>query len=86
MNRAQRRAMRQGKTKRPDLNDPAQAQKMLEELPVATLVSVINNILDILQKRCAGPRRLTQRARSTARRRRFGRVRGTVGMWEAGKC
>lgn len=51
MNRAQRRAMRQGKTKRPDLNDPAQAQKMLEELPVATLVAGINNSLDILQKR-----------------------------------
>lgn len=51
MNRAQRRARQQGKTKGPNLNDPVQAQKMLENLPIATLVAGINNSLDILQKR-----------------------------------
>lgn len=40
-----------GKTKGPNLNDPRQAQKMLENLPIATLVAGINNSLDILQKR-----------------------------------
>lgn len=51
MNRAQRRAAQQGKTKKPNLNDPRQAQEMLENLPIATLVAGINNSLDILQKR-----------------------------------
>jgi hypothetical protein len=51
MNRAQRRAIQQGRTKRPDLNDPIQAQKTLENLPAATLVAGINNSLDILHKR-----------------------------------
>lgn len=51
MNRAQLRASRRSKAKGPDLNDPEQAQKMLEGLPVSTLVAGINNSLDILQKR-----------------------------------
>lgn len=40
-----------GKAKGPNLNDPRQAQAMLENLPIATLVAGINNSLDILQKR-----------------------------------
>ena len=51
MNRAQRRARQQGKKIERNLNDPVQAQKMLENLPIATLVAGINNSLDILQKR-----------------------------------
>lgn len=51
MNRAQVRARKRGKAKGPNLNDPAQAQAMLENLPVATLVAGINNSLEILQKR-----------------------------------
>lgn len=51
MNRAQRRAMQKGKIKEPNLNDPRQAQEMLESLDLATLVSGMNNSLDILQKR-----------------------------------
>lgn len=51
MNRKQARAIKHGKAKGPNLNDPRQAQEMLENLPIATLVAGINNSLDILQKR-----------------------------------
>ena len=51
MNRKQHRAMKHGKLKGPNLNDPKQAQEMLENLPIATLVAGINNSLDILQKK-----------------------------------
>ncbi len=51
MNRKQARVVMKGKTRGPNLNDPRQAQAMLENLPVATLVAGINNSLDILQKR-----------------------------------
>lgn len=51
MNRKQRRAAIRGKAKGQNLNDPRQAQEMLENLPIATLVAGINNSLDILQKR-----------------------------------
>ena len=51
MNRKQVRAAMRGKAKGPNLNDPRQAQKMLENLPIATLVAGINNSLDILQMR-----------------------------------
>lgn len=51
MNRKQSRAIMRGKAKGQNLNDPRQAQKMLETLPIATLVAGINNSLDILQKR-----------------------------------
>jgi len=51
MNRSQRRAVQRGKAKGLDLNDPRQAQEMLENLPTATLIAGINNSLDILQKR-----------------------------------
>lgn len=51
MNRKQARAAMRGKTKGQNLNDPRQAQAMLENLPIATLVAGINNSLDILQKR-----------------------------------
>ena len=50
MNRKQARAMKHGKAKGPNLNDPRQAQEMLENLPIATLVAGINNSLAILQK------------------------------------
>lgn len=43
--------MNKKQKKTPNLNDPRQAQKMLENLPVAALVAGINNSLDILQKR-----------------------------------
>lgn len=51
MNRKQARAAMHRKEKLPNLNDPKQAQKMLENLPIATLVAGINNSLDILKKR-----------------------------------
>lgn len=51
MNRKQARAAMRGKAKEVNLNDPRQAQAMLESLPVATLVAGVNNSLDILQKR-----------------------------------
>lgn len=51
MNRKQARAFMQGKKRGPNLNDPRQAQEMLENLPIATLVAGINNSLDVLQKR-----------------------------------
>lgn len=51
MNRKQARASMRGKAGRLNLNDPRQAQAMLENLPIATLVAGINNSLDILQKR-----------------------------------
>ena len=51
MNRKQARTAMRGKAKGPNLNDPRQAQAMLENLPIATLVAGINNSLDILQKR-----------------------------------
>jgi len=51
MNRKQARAVMHGKGRGPNLNDPRQAQEMLENLPVAVLVAGINNSLDILQKR-----------------------------------
>lgn len=51
MNRKQARAAMRGKAKGPNLNDPRQAQAILENLPIATLVAGINNSLDILQKR-----------------------------------
>lgn len=51
MNRKQARAIKHGKAKGPNLNDPRQAQGMLENLPIATLVAGINNSLAILQKR-----------------------------------
>ena len=50
MNRAQRRAKRE-KRSNIDLNNPEQAQAMLEKLPIATLVAGINNSLSIIQKR-----------------------------------
>ncbi len=50
MNRKQRRDLKYGR-KRTNLNDPGQAQEMLENLPDATLVAGINNSLSILQKR-----------------------------------
>ncbi len=50
MNRKQRRDLKHGR-KGTDLNDPGQAQEMLESLPDATLVAGINNSLGILQKR-----------------------------------
>lgn len=51
VNRKQTRTAMQGKSKGPNLNDSRQAQAMLENLPIATLVAGINNSLDILQKR-----------------------------------
>lgn len=51
VNRKQARAAMRGKAKAPNLNDPRQAQAMLENLPIATLVAGVNNSLDILQKR-----------------------------------
>ncbi len=51
VNRKQVRAIKHGRAKKPNLNDPKQAQEMLENLPIATLVAGINNSLDILQKR-----------------------------------
>lgn len=51
MNRKQRRYLKYRKSKGRNLNDPGQAQEMLENLPDATLVAGINNSLDILQKR-----------------------------------
>lgn len=51
MNRKQARAVMKGKAKRPNLNDPRQAQEMLENLPITTLVAGINNSLDILRKK-----------------------------------
>lgn len=41
----------QGKSKKPNLNDPRQAQAMLENLPITLLVAGINNSLRVLQKR-----------------------------------
>lgn len=51
MNRKQRRDLKYRRSKGTNLNDPEQAQEMLESLPDATLVAGINNSLDILQKR-----------------------------------
>ncbi len=51
MNRKQRRDLKYKRNKGTNLNDPEQAQEMLENLPAATLVAGINNSLDILQKR-----------------------------------
>lgn len=54
MNREQARAAMRGwtkKAKKKDLNDPRQAQAMLESLPTETLVAGINNSLGILQRR-----------------------------------
>lgn len=51
MNREQARAAMRGRAKKKDLNDPRQAQAMLEGLPVETLVAGINNSLGILQRR-----------------------------------
>lgn len=51
MNRKQRRDLKFKRNKGANLNDPEQAQEMLENLPAATLVAGINNSLDILQKR-----------------------------------
>lgn len=39
------------KTRGLDLNNPKQAQELLENLPVSILVAGINNSLEILQKR-----------------------------------
>lgn len=51
MNRKQRRDLKYRRSKGTNLNDPEQAQEMLESLPDATLVAGINNSLGILQKR-----------------------------------
>ncbi len=52
MNRKQRRAVQYGrKTEGVDLKDPEQAQELLENLPVATLVAGVNNSLNILRRR-----------------------------------
>lgn len=51
MNRKQRRDLKYRRKQGANLNDPGQAQEMLESLPDATLVAGINNSLDILQKR-----------------------------------
>lgn len=51
MNRKQRRDLKYRRSKGTNLNDPEQAQEMLENLPDATLVAGINNSLGILQKR-----------------------------------
>ena len=51
VNRKQRRALQKGKLKGSNLNNQKQAQEMLENLPIATIVAGINNSLDILQKR-----------------------------------
>lgn len=51
MNRKQRRDLKFKRNKGANLNDPEQAQEMLENLPAATLVAGINNSLDILQKK-----------------------------------
>lgn len=51
MNRKQRRDLKFRRNKGANLNDPEQAQEMLENLPAATLVAGINNSLSVLQKR-----------------------------------
>lgn len=51
MNRKQRRDLKYKRSRGANLNDPEQAQEMLENLPDATLVAGINNSLGILQKR-----------------------------------
>lgn len=51
MNRKQRRDLKYKRSRGTNLNDPEQAQEMLENLPDATLVAGINNSLGILQKR-----------------------------------
>lgn len=51
MNRKQRRDLKYKRSRETNLNDPEQAQEMLENLPDVTLVAGINNSLGILQKR-----------------------------------
>lgn len=51
MNRKQRRDLKYKRSRGTNLNDPEQAQEMLENLPDVTLVAGINNSLGILQKR-----------------------------------
>lgn len=51
MNKKQFRVIQKRKSKTPNLNDPKQAQEMLENLPIAALVAGINNSLSVLQKR-----------------------------------
>lgn len=51
MNRKQRRDLKFKRNKGANLNDPEQAQELLENLPVPTLIAGINNSLDVLQKR-----------------------------------
>ena len=46
VNRKQRRALQKGKLKGSNLNNQKQAQEMLENLPIATIVAGINNSLD----------------------------------------
>ena len=51
MNKKQFRVVQKRKSKTPNLNDPKQAQELLENLPIAALVAGINNSLAVLQKR-----------------------------------
>ncbi len=72
MNRNGRRTVRKGKARGLDLNDPKQAQELLENLPVATLVAGINNSLDILQKRGISVSDWDQKKRELYRLKVFG--------------
>lgn len=51
MNRKQRRDLKFKRNKGANLNDPEQAQELLKNLPVPTLIAGINNSLNVLQKR-----------------------------------
>ncbi len=72
MNRKKARALMHGKAKGLNINDPRQAQQMLENLPIATLVAGINNSLDILQKRGISISDWDQKKRELYRLKVFG--------------
>lgn len=72
MNRKQARTQMHGKAKKPNLNDPRQAQAMLENLPIATLVAGINNSLAILQQRGIPISDWDQKKRELCRLKVFG--------------
>lgn len=71
MNRKQRRAINK-RRKGADLNDPVQAQAVLESLSIADLVAGINNSLGVLNKRGVAVKDWDQKSRELYRLKAFG--------------
>lgn len=77
MNRKMRRAINKksqasGRTGKADLNDPVEAQDLLESLSVVELVAGINNSLDVLRRKGVQVKDWDSRGRQLYQLKAFG--------------